>query len=74
MILTLLASAGRALVQAGQPNGFRLLTLVFQQPGAAHHIREEVAAFAAISGIDLTLPPTPPLTMAEGINLAIDLL
>lgn len=72
MISTVLASAGRALVQAGQPGGERLLRLVFQQPGVAHHVKEEVAAFAASSEIDLTLPVTLPFTIADGIDLALN--
>ncbi len=72
MILTVLASAGRAWVQTGQPGGERLLALVYQQPGAAHHVKEEVAAFTASLGIDLTLPAAPPFTITDGINWALN--
>jgi hypothetical protein len=73
MILTLLASLGRGLLQAGQPEGARLLAAVWQQPGAAHYLKEEVAAFAAETGLDLTAVASVPLTTAEAVTLAISL-
>jgi tetratricopeptide (TPR) repeat protein len=71
MTLTVLASAGQVLVQAKQPDGARLLALVLRQPGAAHYIKEEAAAFAAKRGLNLTSDAAPLLTTAEGITLAL---
>jgi hypothetical protein len=74
MTLTVLASAGQALAQAGQPDGARLLALVLRQPGAAHHVKEEAAAFAAKTGLDLVFDESPLLTTAQGVTLALNML
>jgi len=72
MILTLLASAGQALAQAGQPAGAQLLTFVLRQPAAAHHVIEEITAFAAKIGLDLSSTAASSLsTAAEGVTLAL---
>ncbi|MBX3055816.1 MAG: tetratricopeptide repeat protein [Anaerolineae bacterium] len=70
MILTLLASAGRALAQVGQPDGARLLAFVWQQPGAPHHVREEAAAYAANAGLELAQPATD-LDIGQAVQVTL---
>lgn len=67
MILTLLASTGRALAQ---PDGAHLLAFVWQQPGAPHHVREEAAAYAANAGLELAQPATD-LDISQAVQLAL---
>ena len=69
MILTLLASVGRAL--AGQPLGAALLFLALSHENTPHHVREEVLAFAAAEQMTLPDLGQPGLDLEEGVRLSL---
>lgn len=69
MILTLLASVGRAL--ARQPVGAALLFLALSHENTPHHVREEVLAFAAAEQMTLPDLGQPGLDLEEGVRLSL---
>ena len=69
MILTLLASVGRAL--CGQPLAAALLSLALYHENTPHHVKEEVLAFAATEQMTLPELGQPGLALEEGVRLCL---
>lgn len=67
MMLTLLASVGRAL--AGQPVGPVLLALALHHENTPHYVRDEVLAFTAVHHLELPQPAT--CSLEDGVALAL---
>jgi predicted ATPase/DNA-binding SARP family transcriptional activator len=74
MILTALASSGRALVMARRREGEQLVAFVANHDGTPHHVRKEVLSFAADHNLALDSGNDPPLSLAEAARVAFDAL